>query len=222
MKILALCHRHSTLRTLTALTWLFAGTSLAAQGARPAGPRVKLSQVISAFLVDSGVRTRGLPWTTGDALPIKWQSAGPVATDQEWLKRKGLTHLRSGTFIGTAGDSVALSMEISLTGTAAGLAGMSVHMPSMAVTKADKSGFFTTRQMIEDALRNEGMTFAPIKCKRETEGASYGNLIDAVKAPGKTASGLWWFWQSPQQEFQLTIGLLYRRADMDEVECYSG
>jgi hypothetical protein len=62
----------------------------------------------------------------------------------------------------------------------------------------------------------------PLKCRRETEGASYGNLIDAVKLPGKTASGLWWFWQSMQQEMQISLSLLYRRADMAQVECYTG
>ena len=38
--------------------------------------------------------------------------------------------------------------------------------------------------------------------------------------PGKTASGLWWFWQSVQQEMQISLSLMYRRADMAQVECY--
>ena len=62
----------------------------------------------------------------------------------------------------------------------------------------------------------------PLKCSRATEGASYGNLVDAAKVPGKTASGLWWSWQTVQQESQLGLTLLYRRADMAEVECYTG
>lgn len=60
-----------------------------------------------------------------------------------------------------------------------------------------------------------------MKCSRDKEGASYGNLIDAVKAPGKTSSGLWWYWDSPKQEMFLTLTLLYRRADMAKIECIS-
>ena len=57
---------------------------------------------------------------------------------------------------------------------------------------------------------------------RATEGASYGNLVDAVKAPGKKASGLWWSWDAPQQQLRVMLTILYRRADMGEVECYQG
>lgn len=192
---------------------------LAAQATRARANPIQLSDVITAFLVDSGVRTRGLPWTTGDALPIRWDTPKPVPLQDEWLKRKGLTHVRNGTFTGTAGDSVALPMTISVTGIATGLARMSVGIASTEVTRSDGSGYFATREMIEQALKNEGLTLSPLKCNRETEGASYGNLVDAVKAPAKTASGLWWAWDSPQQAFQLTLTLLYRRADMTEVEC---
>ena len=182
---------------------------------------VEVSKVITAFLVDSGVMTRGLPWTTGTSLPIKWQPVEIVTNPAEVARRQGITHTKSGTFTGTAGDSVALPMSITVTGTAAGLAGMSIEMSNMEVTKKDGSGFFTTREMIEAALRNEGLTLTPIKCSRDKEGASYGSLVDAVKAPGKTASGLAWHWESPQQQMYLTLSLLYRRADMAKVECQS-
>ncbi|MBL0178413.1 MAG: hypothetical protein IPP98_04710 [Gemmatimonadetes bacterium] len=76
--------------------------------------------------------------------------------------------------------------------------------------------------MIEQALKNDGLTFQPLKCKRETEGASYGNLVDAVKAPGKTASGLWWEWHMESQNLKVSLSMLYRKAEMAQVECYSG
>ena len=210
--------RNSHCGTLVLAACLAAALPAAAQ--RPAP--VRLSTVITAFLADSGVPTRGLPWTTGSQLPIKWATPGPVANTDPSQRSQGITLMRRGTFRGTAGDSVTLDMEIVLTGAATGLSGMSVFIESMEVTKRDGSGFFTTREMIERTLLNEGLSLQPLKCDRKVEGASYGNLVDAVKAPGKTSSGLWWSWQSAQQKLSVTIGLLYRRSEMAKVECYSG
>ena len=184
--------------------------------------KVKLSVVIAGFLADSGIRTRGLPWSTGAELPISWATARPVPNPDAQARANGATLIRSGSFTGTVGDSVALMMAITLGGSAAGLTQVVVNIPSMEVTYANGSGFFLTREMVEKALRDEGVTLQPLKCSRDREGASYGNLVDAVKVPGKTASGLWWFWQSPQQAPSLSLTILYRRTDMAQVECYSG
>jgi hypothetical protein len=181
--------------------------------------RVKLSAVIAAFLADSGVPTRGLAWTTGNALAIKWESATPKPNPDQTAARQGFTLARNGTFTGTVGDSVALAMTISAVGSQLGIARVGLHIPSMEVSYSGGRGFFLTREMVEAAFKNEGLTLQPLKCSREKEGASYGNLVDAVKAPGKTASGLWWMWQSPQQQPELLLTILYRRADMAQVEC---
>jgi hypothetical protein len=194
-----------------------------AQAQRPTPTKVPLSAVLTAFLVDSGVRTQGLPWTTGSALPIRWATPAPIAIKDAGLLQRGLTQQRTGRFLGTLGDSVALWMEISLQGAPAGLSAMSVTLDSMEVTgPRGTGGFLLNREMIEAGLKNDGMTLQPLKCKRETEGASQGNLVDAIKAPGKTASGLWWTWWSESQQLKVSLGLLYRRADMARVECYSG
>ena len=198
-------------------------TFVAQAGAQAAKTKpVRLSSVINAFLVDSGVMTRGLPWTTGSALPIKWASSAPVRNTDPSERERGVALERTGTFIGTVGDSVALPMTIRLAGTAAGLAGIAINIPSMEVSNKKGGGFFMTREMVDQALRNEGLELKPLKCSRDKEGASYGNLIDAVRAPGKTASGLWWYWDSPKQEMSLSLNLLYRRVDMAKVECYAG
>lgn len=202
-----------------------AGPLLSAQqprAGRPAGQPVALSAVITAFLVDSGVQTRGLPWTTGSSLPIRWESAAPVANPDQFERRQGLALVRNGQFTGTVGDTVALAMTIRLGGTQAGLARVGIHLASLEVTRAGGSGFFLTREMVENALRHEGLTLQPIKCSRDKEGASYGNLVDAVKAPGKGASGLWWMWDSPMQAPNLSLTILYRRAEMAQVECQEG
>lgn len=182
---------------------------------------VPLAQAIGAFLVDSGVRTTGLPWTTGADLPIRWETAGPVQTQDQWVRGRGLTHIRTGHLGVSLGDSVTLPITVTVLGIATGLARTMFSFESMLVEHADGSGFFVTRQMVEESLQHDGMMLQAIKCSRDTEGASYGNLVDAAKLPGKTASGLWWFWQSVQQELQLSLTILYRRADLGEVECYS-
>lgn len=200
----------------------FTATALPAQQRVPI-TKAKVSAVLTAFLVDSGVRTQGLPWTTGSGLPIRWSTKAPVPTTDPGLIKQGITQHREGRFLGTLGDSVALWMELRLRGTAIGLTGMSIALDSMEVTgPRGKGGFFLTREMIEQALKNDGLTFQPLKCKRETEGASYGNLVDAVKAPGKTASGLWWEWHSESQKLMVSLSLLYRKAEMAQVECYAG
>ena len=189
---------------------------------KPAAAPVRLSALIAAFLADSGVRTRGLPWTTGDQLGITWQSAGPVPNPDRSAAQRGVTLARIGTLRAIIDDSVTLPMTIAVSGAPTGLARVDLSFNSLEVTKKDRTGFFTTREMVEAGLRHDGVELKPIKCSREKEGASYGNLIDAVKTPGKTASGLWWAWDSPQQVFGLSMSILYRRADMTPIECYSG
>jgi hypothetical protein len=206
---------HTTRPLLAAALLLSAPVT--AQG-RPTDP-VAVGTVITTFLVDSGVRTRGLPWTVAGTLPIRWASPRPIPATGEWYARQGITLLHEGAFRGTLGDSVTLPMTITLTGNATGLSGMSISPNSLQVTHPDGSGYWVTREMIEAALQHDGLEFKPLKCSRETEGASYGNLVDAVKAPGKTASGLWWSWDAPMQELRVTLTLLYRRADMAQVEC---
>jgi len=73
--------------------------------------------------------------------------------------------------------------------------------------------------MVEAALESDGLQLQPLQCKRETEGASYGNLVDAIKAPSKTASGLAWHCEAPSPQLLVTLTILYRRADMAQVEC---
>jgi hypothetical protein len=122
--------------------------------------------------------------------------------------------------MGTVGDSVALPMDITVVGTTLGLANVGINISSLEVSLGgSRGGFILHRGMVETALKNEGLTLQPIKCSRAKEGASYGNLVDAVKAPGKTASGLWWMWDSPQQQPTLSLMIMYRRADMAQVEC---
>lgn len=181
--------------------------------AGPAAQPVAVGAVITAFPVDSGVQTRALPWTTGSSLATRWGSAAPVANPDQYTRRQGFA---------LAGDSVALAMAIRVSGTRAGLAQVGIHLASLEATNADGAGLVLTREMVEDTLRNEGLTLQPVQRRRKKEGASCGNLVDLAKAWGKGASGLWWRWDSPMQQPNLSLTILCRRAEMAQVECQEG
>lgn len=110
-------------------------------------------------------------------------------------------------------------MTIVVSGSNLDVASAAIGISSMAVNTPAGGGRYRTREMVEAALKNDGLTLQPLKCRRDKVGASYGNLVDAVKASGKTASGLWWMWQSPQQEPELYLTILYPRVEMAQVEC---
>jgi hypothetical protein len=169
---------------------------------------VKLSTVIAAFLADSGVRTRGLDWTSGSALPVKWQSARPVPA-ADWLKQQGYTLSRTGTANITVGDMPAMEMEVGLWGNAAGLQKSYVSFTLNEMTM----------DLVEQALVKDGFTLQPLKCERAKEGASYGNAVYVAKAPGKTASGFHESWNCAHDGCTGMLTLLYRKADVAAVEC---
>jgi hypothetical protein len=188
-----------------------AGQTPAAKSSRTASLSVGLGTVIAAFLADSGVRTRGLPWTTGDALGVKWESTRPVRNSDQSSLAAGRSLARKATFTAPVAKEH-VPVELTVEGNEIGLARVLFSMPMQAVT----------REQVEKALRQDGLTLQPLKCSREKEGASYGNLLDAAKAPGKTASGLWWNWNCAHDGCTLGLTLLYRKADAAQIECYSG
>ncbi|MEZ4587300.1 MAG: hypothetical protein R2909_12960 [Gemmatimonadales bacterium] len=75
---------------------LLSGGAAETASAQGAGEPIKLSAVLTAFLVDSGVRTRGLPWTTGSELPVEWESPGPVQNPDQWAVKQGRVVARNG------------------------------------------------------------------------------------------------------------------------------
>lgn len=46
---------------------------------------IEVGALVTSFLADSGVATRGLTWTSGDGLPVQWQSAQPAALHRQSL-----------------------------------------------------------------------------------------------------------------------------------------
>lgn len=134
--------------------------------------------VLTAFLADSGVPTRGLPWTTGK------------------LKLAG---------IGTTPLVVTVEVE----GIVSGIARSGVYF-----SQGDWPG-----EAAEKALITDGLKLSALKCGREKEGASYGNVVYVVKAAGKTASALWVSWDCGQSGCGGGFAILYHRADVTPIEC---
>jgi len=108
--------------------WLVAAAvlDLPFSSALPQEP-VKLSTVITAFLPDSGVQTKRLPWITGDALPVTWQSAKPVAA-ADYLKNEELTLSRTGTAQASMGDGPTQEITVNVNGNDAGVQRVGVTM----------------------------------------------------------------------------------------------
>jgi hypothetical protein len=174
---------------------------------------VRLGAVLSHFLADSGVRTRGLPWNSGAALPVTWETPTAVASE-EWLRRDGITLMRSGTLKLTVGRHPPVDATLSLMGTEVGLQRVSV---SVRLTNFDD----LRKEELRGSLTEDGYLLQPLKCDAATEGYGYGNLVFVGKAPGKTASGLHESWNCPHDGCDWTITILYRRADVVPIECAS-
>ncbi|MEO8451315.1 MAG: hypothetical protein ABI647_16085 [Gemmatimonadota bacterium] len=174
---------------------------------------VKLSAVLTAFLADSGVRIQGLPWTTGAALPVKWQTPKPVPAP-DFAKQHGNTLTRVGTVRVAIGTRPPEKLTLTLFGNATGLQQVGIGGPYGEGE--------LPREVLQKALSGEGIALKLIKCDPAKEGESYGNLVFTAKAPGKTMSGLHQNWNCAHDGCGWTLEILYRRNDVAAVECSGG
>lgn len=190
--------------------WIVAGVLAVVPAFAEAQQPVKLSVFLTTFLADANVKTRGLPWTTGAGLPVKWQSPKPVAA-AAYLKQQGFTLSRTGTIRVTV-EEAQLDATVEVVGNDAGIQQVSIGWNQL-------SGPFDAAPR---SLGTDGIVLEALKCKRETEGASYGNLVHVVKAPGKTASALWESWNCAHDGCGYGIAILYRKSAVAAIECASG
>ena len=172
---------------------------------------VPVAAVIAAYQADSGVPTRGLAWDRGSSLPITWESARPVAAE-DWVRQQGLTLSRIGSIRVAISDTLARDAKIALHGNQQGIQQLDLTFESL-------DSWITAP--LEETLQ-ASLTLRPYKCARETEGASFGNVAWVAKAPGRTASGLLMNWNCGHDGCGILLGLRYRRAELDAVECSGG
>jgi hypothetical protein len=173
-----------------------------------------LAAVISAFLADSGVRTRGLPWTTGSGTAIKWESTAPVRNPDTWMNNPALTLARIGAVPVPVGDKVR-DLNVRVYGSQAGIQRVSFSFPWDSNFEGGD-----LRDSVSATLEAGNLSLAPLKCEKEREGYTYGNLAFIVTAPRKAASALWWTWNcAADGSCGFDMNILYRRADLAQVEC---
>ena len=203
-------------RTIAVVATLLTAIPMAAAAQSPpkkANPAAEehvtttLPEVLAAFLADSGVATRGLPWTTGGQLPVKWNSTKPVPSQYTSYPR--VTLERAGTAWLATGDSTPTEAWVYVLGNDAGVQRFLItwDMIRYPAVRADS------------LLAAAGFTLNPTKCSRDTEGYSYGNLLFVIKAPGKKASGLHEGWNCAQEDCLLAYTIYYRKADAEQFDC---
>lgn len=182
---------------------------LHAQAHPPAARRATttLPLLMATYLADSGVRTRGLPWSVAGALPITWNTATPVAPS--YNAGPGLTLEQEGTVRVRISDTAVVEISLRIFGNADGVQRFVAFWDREALPDA----------RAESALTDAGWTLKPLKCSRETEGFSYGNLLYAAKAPGKTAAGLQESWNCAHDGCTNSFTMYYRKADVEQFDC---
>jgi hypothetical protein len=195
---------------------LIAGSVAAAPAAGQAP--VSLAGLLLPFLADSGAPTRGLAWTRGDSLPLSWQHTTPAPVTEAWLSNQGYTLTRNATAkVLLDGDS-AIDASLRLLGTPNGI--------QRVIVSIAYNGNFNPlhlRERVPAALAAEGFALTLLKCDPKLEGETYGNLVYVAKAPGKTASALWATWNcAGDGACGHDLQLVYRRAELNQVECAGG
>ena len=200
-------------RTIAVVATLLTAIPMAAAAQSPpkkANPAAEehvtttLPEVLAAFLADSGVATRGLPWTTGNSLPVTWNSTGPVPTQMTFYP--GITSERTGTARMTTSDTGTVEVQLYVLGNSAGVQRFWVNWDMIALRG----------ETADSLLAAAGFTLTPTKCSRETEGYSFGNLQFIIKAPGKKAAGLQEGWNCAQETCLLAYSLFYRYRFKDK------
>jgi hypothetical protein len=197
-------------RIMLLLVLLLAPAMLAAQ--KPPKPKPKvvtttLAAVLTTFLADSGVPTRGLPWTTGSTLPITWVTPKPVAPG--YTVGNNITLQHEGTASAQVSDTSTVKLYLFVFGNDVGI--------QRVVASWDRA--MLSGEQAEAQLTAAGWTLKPLKCARATEGYSYGNLLYAAKAPGKTGSGLHEGWNCAQEDCTVAMTIYYRKADVEQFDC---
>jgi len=199
---------------LSRSTWFAFASSLAvglaAPRAMPAQAPVALSTLLTTFLADSGVRTRGLPWTTGDELAIEWQSATPVKIP--YATQDGSTVSRTGTARASLEDGSDIEATVEVAGNEVGIQRVTVSFDAPELPR--------NLVLAEQTLTAAGIALTPLKCSRDTEGAIYGNLVYVMKAPGKTASALHESWNCGQDGCGAAVSIIYRKKDVASIPCF--
>ncbi|TFG45115.1 MAG: hypothetical protein E4H41_05905 [Gemmatimonadales bacterium] len=193
------------------ITFLLAPLSLhAQQSVQPSTAKLSATTfpvLLATFLADSGVATRGLSWGVAGNIPVKWTTTKP--TKPTWDVGPGINLQHEGQVRVEVADTTILDMTLVVYGNSAGIqrVGVSWDMNELPGERA------------EGLLTSAGWLLKPLKCTRAAEGYSFGNLLFAAKAPGKTGSGLLENWNCAHDGCTATMTIYYRKADVPQIDC---
>ena len=132
-----------------------------AAGANAQESVTTLPAVISAFLADSGVRTRGLPWTTGSGTAIKWESVSPVRNPDTWINNPALTLARIGAVQVPLSGKVR-DLNVRVYGSQAGIQRVSFSFPWDSNFESGD-----LRDSVGVALQAGDVSLTPLKCGKK-------------------------------------------------------
>ena len=196
----------SLLAGVAGWAWLAVLTAgVAAQ--TPARPPAKLGDVLSAFVPAAGTQTKGLPWTIGGELPVTWESAAPVVPPP-YEAKQGFTMKRTGALVVDVG-AARKDATIQVLGNQAGV-------QQVTVAWQELSGPFDRASL---ALAADGAGLKPLKCRRDTEPPSFGNVVQVAQFKGKIGVALWESWNCGHDGCGFSMTLLYRPTAVDQIEC---
>jgi hypothetical protein len=198
------------IRMLLATLMVVSSPLPAQEAAQPstAGPPVTtLPVLLSTFLADSGVATRGLSWGIAGNIPVQWTTTKP--TKPSWDVGPGITLQHEGTVRVEVSDTATLDMQLHVYGNST-----SVQRVAVSWDMSQLSG-----EGAEGLLTAAGWLVRTLKCTRASEGYSYGNLFYAAKAPGKTASGFHENWNCAHDGCTAMMTIYYRKADVPPIDC---
>lgn len=171
---------------------------------------VTINELLRALMPDVGA-SRDVAWAAVSGLAVTWESAEPVAAE-DWLKREGFMLRRTGTARLIIGGEPPIDATIVLQGTRAGFQQALVSWNLL-------SGPFDSAM---NALRADGFELTPLKCDREREGASYGNVVWMLSSDAKRAIPLGENWDCAQNGCRFTLTIFKSPQSVDAIECYSG
>ena len=143
---------------------------------------LRAATLITAFLADSGVPTRGMDWSTGNGLSVRWASARPVANPDQSAVPRGLTLARIGTARVIMGEGAPVDVTVSLAGNANG-----IQRVSFGMSYNGDTGPADPKDRLGRALTADGIVLTSLKCDRAKEGLGFATCL---RDQGSEESGL--------------------------------
>lgn len=181
----------------------------------PANAAPKLGAVLLAFTPDAAAPSRNLPWTAGAGLPVKWD--GPAGPAPEYLKAQGMTRQRTGSLRVTLDTPAPAKVQVILQGDANGIRKVSLGF----AYDGNQGPEVEPMGRIDRALAADGIKLGALKCRKEGEGVTGGNVAYLLPLAGRKPAAVIEFWScGADGTCMLDVTLADPKGDLSDVECH--